>query len=131
MKPASPAAAYIALYPALCEVARAHGYALATHGSIGRDFDLIAAPWTAEAVDALTLIKALKAATGTVTHASHADEYFPDCAPTAKPHGRLAYSLHCTDRGGDGPYLDVSVLPRSVPSVPPLPASVARSVSGL
>jgi len=36
---------YVALYPALAEIAREHGFALAIHGSIVRDFDLIAIPW--------------------------------------------------------------------------------------
>lgn len=103
---------YAALFPQLVEIAKAHGYALAVHGTMHRDFDLIAVPWAAEATDSLALIKALKAATGTNTHSFECDHYWPDCNPTAKPHGRLAYSLHFTDRGGDGPYMDVSVMPR-------------------
>jgi len=34
-----------ALYPELAAVFRAHGYALAVHGSLQRDFDLVAIPW--------------------------------------------------------------------------------------
>lgn len=45
MKRATFAPAYCALYPQLAEVARVHGYALAVHGSLARDFDLIAVPW--------------------------------------------------------------------------------------
>ena len=46
MKPANRAAVYAAaLYPDLAEIAREHGYALAVHGSLARDFDLIAVPW--------------------------------------------------------------------------------------
>src|SRR4051812_2987278 len=41
------------------EVARTHGYALAVHGSVNRDIDLIACPWVAEATDAETLYIAL------------------------------------------------------------------------
>ncbi len=36
---------YMCLYPGLAEIARAHGYALAVHGSLARDMDLIAVPW--------------------------------------------------------------------------------------
>lgn len=36
---------YAALYPALAEIARKHGYALAVHGSMQRDFDVISVPW--------------------------------------------------------------------------------------
>jgi hypothetical protein len=36
---------YMCLYPGLAEIARANGYALAVHGSLARDMDLIAVPW--------------------------------------------------------------------------------------
>jgi hypothetical protein len=45
MKPSNYAPMYCALYPQLSEVARKHGYAMAVHGSLGRDFDLICIPW--------------------------------------------------------------------------------------
>jgi hypothetical protein len=45
MKAANYAPTYLALYPELAEIARKHGYALAVHGSVGRDFDLICIPW--------------------------------------------------------------------------------------
>jgi len=38
---------YCALYPDLAALVRAHGYALAVHGSLQRDFDLICVPWIA------------------------------------------------------------------------------------
>lgn len=34
-----------ALYPELAVLFRKHGYALAVHGSLARDMDLIAVPW--------------------------------------------------------------------------------------
>ena len=47
MKPANNAPVYAAaLYPDLAEIFRKHGYALACHGSLARDFDLVAIPWT-------------------------------------------------------------------------------------
>lgn len=47
MKPANRAPIYAAcVYPELAELVRRHGYALAVHGSLMRDFDLIAIPWT-------------------------------------------------------------------------------------
>ena len=45
MKPPNFAPLYAALYPEIAEVARSHGYALAVHGRMARDFDLIAVPW--------------------------------------------------------------------------------------
>lgn len=50
MKPANFAAVYVCLYPELAEIARSHGYAMAVHGSVARDFDLVCIPW-AEKVD--------------------------------------------------------------------------------
>lgn len=40
------AAPYMCLYPHLATIARSHGYALAVHGSLARDMDLICVPWT-------------------------------------------------------------------------------------
>lgn len=45
MKPANFAPVYACLYPQLAEIARSHGYCLATHGSMARDFDLVCIPW--------------------------------------------------------------------------------------
>jgi len=36
---------YAALYPDLCKIFQKHGYALAIHGSLARDFDLVAIAW--------------------------------------------------------------------------------------
>jgi hypothetical protein len=45
MKPPNFAPVYACMYPDLAEVARNHGYALAAHGSMARDFDLVCIPW--------------------------------------------------------------------------------------
>jgi hypothetical protein len=45
MKPSSYAPMYCALYPQLAEISRKHGYAMAVHGSLQRDMDLICIPW--------------------------------------------------------------------------------------
>lgn len=112
MKPSSRTAAYVLLYPQLAEVARAFGYALAIHGSMNRDMDLVAIPWTERAVDPFTLVNAMKEAVGGWWWGPDVDQWYPDGMPTRKPHGRMAYSIHLTDRGSEGPYLDVSVIPR-------------------
>jgi hypothetical protein len=106
------AAAYVALYPMLQQIAKRHGYALAVHGSLHRDFDLVAIPWVKEASDALSLIRAIKKATKTVTHHEESDKHVKDCAPSQKPHGRVSYSLHVTNHGMYGGYLDISVMPK-------------------
>ena len=73
-----------AMYPALCAVFQRHGYALAVHGSLARDFDLIAVPWTEEAAPAAAVLAAI-AADGLAAHVVG--------DPEQKPHGRLAYTL--------------------------------------
>lgn len=106
------AAAYVAFYPMLQQIAKDHGYALAVHGSVHRDFDLIAVPWIESASAPLTLIRALKQATRAVTQNEQTDHLLPKCEPRPKPHGRVAYALHVTNSGMYGGYFDVSVMPR-------------------
>src|SRR4030042_126474 len=90
--------AFAVMLPELTEAAWACGYAIAVHGSLTRDFDLLAAPWTDEAVPAEDLILALCAAVDALGRTS----------PERKPHGRIAWSIHV----GYGMYFDVSVMPR-------------------
>lgn len=119
MKDVLPATAYLSAIPLLTEVARKCGYALAVHGSLGRDLDLVAIPWTEEAESAESLILAMLAAFG--WNRAHLD---PETigqdgqvvrpsghVPTKKPHGRVAWSIHFDL----GLYLDVSVMPRANP----------------
>lgn len=106
------AAFYAQTYPQLVKIARAHGYCLAIHGSMATDFDLVAVPWTETAAPALNLILAIKNDVGVNTVHFELDHWFANCKPTPKPHGRQAYSLHFTNRGCEGPYLDISVMPR-------------------
>lgn len=117
MKDVSPAAVYVALIPLLMERARKCGYALAVHGSLARDLDLIAAPWTEEAVSGEALVLELLAAggwTGAHLLPESTDQEGKvarkaGSAPDAKPHGRLAWSIHFNN----GLYIDVSVMPRA------------------
>lgn len=88
-----------ALYPYLATIARKHGYALAVHGSLQRDFDLVAVPWTPDAGSPEELIAAIR------------DLYAVDSvsAPDTKSHGRVAYSLVL----GFGAFIDLSFMPRT------------------
>lgn len=56
MKPANFAPVYACLYPLLADIARKHGYALATHGSMARDFDLVCIPWVEKPSKPLTVV---------------------------------------------------------------------------
>lgn len=61
MKPPNYAAVYAAaLYPQLARIARSHGYALAVHGSLARDFDLICVPWVREPCEPMYVIESIE-----------------------------------------------------------------------
>ncbi len=120
MKPPAFAPAYVGMYVILAEIAREHGYALAVHGTVARDFDLIAIPWTDAAGDANVLIEKLREAVGGLIILSGTKGGRYDAArgefveavienPSLKPHGRLAWNIHID---GGSAVLDVSVMPR-------------------
>lgn len=117
---------YTVLYPKLVEVARAKGYALAVHGSMVRDFDLVAIPWTDAAVDALELVLALKEVVRGIFHHEDLDHLVTDGQPSTKPHGRKAWSIHFTNSGCHGPYIDISVMP----VIRAAPAATCRRCGG-
>lgn len=109
MKPPTFAPAYVGLYPILSEVARDHGYALAVHGTVSRDFDLVAIPWTTEAVDADTLIRAMaQRVSYTMSTVLTIDDLFKPLYTSQKPHGRRSWAIPLDS----GAVLDVSVMPR-------------------
>jgi hypothetical protein len=116
VKDISPAATYAALLPDLVQAGRDCGYAIAPHGSLARDLDLIAVPWTEDAVSAEAMIlRLLSVSGGQLREAGRKNvdgewERVPGDAPAHRPHGRLAWSIHLGDRAGL--YLDVSVMPR-------------------
>ena len=116
MKDVSPAATYAALLPDVVKAGRDCGYAIAPHGSLARDFDLIAVPWTDEAASAQELIMRILSVTGATFREGSRQleggewERTHGDIPSRKPHGRLAWSLHL---GHSNLYLDVSVMPRA------------------
>lgn len=105
---------YFRLIGPLRAKARELGYALAVHGTLKRDIDLVAAPWAPEAVEAVVLAEALRATAaehnGGVafqTPVEADDPWHRAGMPCHKPHGRLCWSFHL----GGGPYIDLSVMP--------------------
>lgn len=67
---------YMCLYPGLAAIARANGYALAVHGSLARDMDLIAVPWVESPATPEQVISAIESEyaierIGGLTHAPH------------------------------------------------------------
>ena len=95
---------YAMAYVGLERVAWRHGYALALHGSMARDLDLAAIPWTDDADDPDKLIAAI---VRFVVAKSNVQMFHPQ--PMPKPHGRLAYTVSI---GNPGHYLDISVMPK-------------------
>lgn len=98
--------------PRLIDTARTHGYALAVHGSLARDLDLVAIPWTDRADDADTLRSALCATTKDATGWG----YISDSGKwSEKPHGRVATTIIASS----DVHLDLSVMPRVPKAEPP------------
>lgn len=98
LKPNYAPAYAAAMYPGLAEIFHKHGYALAVHGSLARDFDLIAVPWVEEVSNSETVLK----------------EVFSKYAlhlvgePKFKYHWREVYTLSC---GFGECAIDLSFLP--------------------
>jgi len=95
---------FLTLYSQLAAAARTKGYALAVHGSIVRDLDLLAVPWVDEAQHPEDLLDAIIACCKKWDRAGLCDK----AKVTQKPHGRQAWVIHL----GGGPYIDLSVMPR-------------------
>lgn len=91
--------------PKLIPVAKRLGYAIALHGSFLRDLDVIAVPWTDEAVSAEELAETLRIE----VHGWLIGDKNKN--PAIKPHGRLCWSIHTEDGVG---YIDLSVMPRTI-----------------
>lgn len=90
-----------AMYPSLCDIFHKNGYALAVHGSLARDFDLIAIPWTNEAKSPLDVIEDIKINGFAINIIGDLE---------VKPHGRIVYTLSV---GFGECACDLSFMPRS------------------
>lgn len=97
------AAFYATVYVKLIAAARDCGYALALHGTMTRDMDIIACPWTEDATSTDRLIREFANITG---------GYYRHQKPKANPHGRMSYALVLDNCAGDAVYIDISVMPR-------------------
>ena len=91
-----------ALLPALRLVAESCGYAIAVHGSLARDIDLIAVPWRDLETGGGYLAQRLHGVVNAVFSSATLSE------PTLKPHGRRAWMI----RFCGAHYIDLSVMPR-------------------
>ena len=96
------AAFYAVLYADFRQVAIACGYALAVHGSMMNDMDLIAVAWTEEAVDYKVLVEKINEKIGETVWSKHNLS-----TRSEKPHGRIAYTLMIYGEY----YIDLSIIP--------------------
>ncbi|UZJ58582.1 hypothetical protein OKW98_18570 [Pseudomonas sp. KU26590] len=74
---------YMCLYPRLAEIARSNGYALAVHGSLARDMDLVAVPWVESPSEPEVVITAIES--------TFAIRRIGELTPA--PHGRLVQTI--------------------------------------
>lgn len=51
---------YAHLIRGLTGIANEHGYCLAVHGSMASDLDILLCPWTEDAMDADTVVEAIR-----------------------------------------------------------------------
>lgn len=89
------------LLPALREVARQCGYAIAIHGSLERDIDLVAIPWRELEMTPERLIERLYGVVQAVLGPVTLDD------AVEKPHGRKALTMRFCGHH----YIDLSVMP--------------------
>ncbi len=92
------APAYCAMYPDLAQIAKFHGYALAIHGSLIRDFDLICVPWIPEPSEPKEVVAEMVKSFA-LTEIGE---------PETRDHGRLIYTLAV---GFGECFLDLSFMP--------------------
>ena len=92
---------YASYYPMLKEIAIKYGYALAIHGSLTKDMDLIAVVWISRPRSYKRMIEEMRKKIGggymNITSKGKGN----------KPHGRKSFLIH----SGGGGYLDISVIP--------------------
>ena len=98
MKMATMAPIYACMYPELAEQARSAGWALAVHGTMGRDFDLVYVPWVRDPVEPKEVVK--KACSWfSITQAGE---------PVTTYHGRQIFTVKLAF---DEAFLDMSFMP--------------------
>lgn len=97
---------YVKRVPIIQGIGRQSGYAIAVHGSMTRDLDLIAVPWVKTFVKPITLVRRIEKAVA--DYPKDWAFHYRKIARTAtiKPHGRVAYAIHI----GWDIYIDLSIV---------------------
>lgn len=112
MKPPSMAPFLALTWVSLVERGRELGYSFALHGTLERDLDIVAIPWTEEAVPAEELARAVAEMIGwrKISDDGLAIQRTEELlmhGPGIKPHGRLTWTILYGST-----WIDLSVMPR-------------------
>ncbi|CCH01937.1 hypothetical protein FAES_3931 [Fibrella aestuarina BUZ 2] len=93
---------YVTYFGILQAIAQQHGYALAVHGSVVRDFDLVMVPFAPKVSPHDFVLEDIRQAIGNTGPTSEVfDQVGQDC------HGRTLYAIEC----GSGGYFDICFTP--------------------
>lgn len=93
-------AVYASMYPKMCEVAEQFGYAIAIHGSLRHDFDIIAVPWAEDADSNENLVAGMISAFD--------GQFVHEVGNVGiKPHGRRVWTIFLDGHA----YIDFGVMP--------------------
>lgn len=113
---------YAQILPRIRAAAKELGYAIAIHGTLTRDLDLLAVPWVAEAAEPLALVNMIADVVGGYIIGDRIHELGQlSELPTEHPHGRLSWNI-CW---GGKIFIDLSVMPLKLKSNP-LPSGETR-----
>lgn len=100
--PKSRAVFYSILWPSMRKAAIDLGWALALHGSLENDMDIMGMPWTENCKSHQELAKAISDCLGdTIWREHHLTPHY------TKPHGRVVYTLSI----GGSWHVDLSIMP--------------------
>lgn len=100
---------YAQMLPKIREAAKGLGYAIAIHGTMTRDFDLLAVPWVEEAASAEELVAMIRDTVSGFVIGDVNMHGEVEARPTCQPHGRRSWNI-CW---GGRPLIDLSVMPRA------------------
>lgn len=98
MKEPNYAPVYAAMYPGLAQIARTNGYAMAVHGTLGRDMDLICIPWIDKPTKPQNVVNAI----------IEKYDLRQIGEPETKKHGRMAWTISI---GFGECFIDLSFMP--------------------
>ena len=98
---------YAQILPRIRAKAKELGYAIAIHGTMNRDLDLLAVPWVERAVEPILLVQCIADEVGGYVIGEVNRFGCISLKPTLQPHGRMSWNI-CW---GGKVFIDLSVMP--------------------